>query len=71
MTEGGPQGSSYRAKLELKKMQILSRDMVASDAAAARVMGLAPENVRYITMAENLGLGTASLDSINIKRIAL
>lgn len=71
MTEGGPQGSSYRAKLELKKMQILSRDMVASDAAAARVMGLAPEDVRYITMAENLGLGTSSLDSINIKRIAL
>ncbi|MDX9801215.1 MAG: DUF362 domain-containing protein [Spirochaetia bacterium] len=71
MTSGGPQGSSYRAAVEIRKMQILSPDMVAADSAAAKVMGLDPDDIRYITMASDLRLGTKNLDSLSIKRITL
>lgn len=71
MTSGGPQGSSYRSALEVKKMQILSADMVAADSAAAKVLGHVPDDIRYITMASDLKLGSKNLDSLSIKRITL
>jgi len=69
MTSGGPRGPSYRSALTIKKMQILSPDIVAADAAAARTWGTEPERVRYITLADELRLGKMDLDSLRIKRI--
>lgn len=69
MMSGGPRGSSYRSSLKIKKMQIISPDIVAADAAAAATWGTGADNVRYITIADELGLGTKNLDSLNIKRM--
>lgn len=71
MTSGGPQGSSYRAALELRKMQILSPDIVAADAAASRVLGHAPEDIQYIPFAFDLHLGRKNLSTLKIQRITL
>jgi len=69
MMSGGPRGSSYRSSLSVKKMQILSADIVAADAAAAKTWGIEPEKVRYIVQADGLRLGSMDLDSLRIARI--
>ena len=69
MLSGGPRGSSYRADIALKKMQIISTDIVAADAAAALTWGAEPSSVAYIKKAQELGLGTADLSKLNIERI--
>jgi uncharacterized protein (DUF362 family) len=71
MMSGGPRGSSYRTELEIKRMQILSADIVAADAAAAKTWGTEPERIGYIRTAAELGLGTMDLDSLNIRRIKI
>jgi uncharacterized protein (DUF362 family) len=71
MTEGGPRGSSARAHLVEKKMQILSPDIVAADAAAALTFGTQPERIRHIPLAAEHGLGTMDLDSVRVRRIDL
>ena len=54
-----------------KKMQILGKDMVALDAAASKILGEEAKNIKYIKIANDLGLGTSNLDELNIKRIDL
>lgn len=71
MMSGGPRGSSHRSSLKIKKMQIISSDIVAADAAAAATWGASAGDVRYITIADELGVGTKNLDSLNIKRMRL
>ena len=71
MMSGGPRGSSYRSSLKVKKMQIISPDIVAVDAAAAATWGTSADNVRYIHIADELGIGTKNLDSLNIKRMRI
>jgi uncharacterized protein (DUF362 family) len=68
MTNGGPRGSSYRTFLSVKKMQIIGTDIVAVDAAAV-TWGTEVSSVRYINIADELGIGAKNLDSLRIKRI--
>jgi uncharacterized protein (DUF362 family) len=49
----------------------LSRDIVAADAAAAKLFGTEPKDIPYIVMAADLGSGTYDLESLNINRIKL
>jgi uncharacterized protein (DUF362 family) len=70
MLTGGPRGHGGSRYAELG-MQILSPDIVAADAAAAKTFGPGPEAFPYIGMAAALKLGTANLDGLDIKRIAL
>jgi uncharacterized protein (DUF362 family) len=69
MLEGGPRGSSHRASLARKRMQIISPDIVAADSAAAQTFGVEPHQVHYIGIAEELGLGRMDLNQLAIKRI--
>jgi uncharacterized protein (DUF362 family) len=69
MLRGGPRGSSHRASLARKRMQIISPDIVAADTAAAETFGIGPREVGHIVIAEELGLGTMNLDRLNIRRI--
>jgi uncharacterized protein (DUF362 family) len=69
MMQGGPRGSSHRTSLALKRMQIISPDIVAADTAAAKTFGIAPREVGYIRIANELGLGTTELDRLAIRRI--
>lgn len=71
MMSGGPRGSSYATKLELKRMQIISPDIVAADVAAAKTWGIEPNDVPYIGMAAAHGLGIYELESLGIERITV
>lgn len=70
MMKNGPRGVS-EADVSLMKSLILSPDMVAADAAAAKVFGTDPDDVPYIGIADNMGLGVMSLDKLNIHRVIL
>lgn len=66
----GPQ----RAKpddISLKKSLLLSDDIVAIDAAGARMFGVDPASIKYIQQAHKLGLGEIELKKLNIKKIYL
>lgn len=66
----GPQGVSKEDVVQMKS-QILTTDWVAGDAAAARMLGIAPEKIDYILIAHKMGIGTIKLESLNIKRIKM
>jgi uncharacterized protein (DUF362 family) len=68
MISNGPRGVSL-ADVTERKYQILSRDIVAADAMALRIIDYEPAKVPYIAMAEKLGLGIADPAKINIRRI--
>ena len=70
MMEGGPYGASTE-DLALKKMQLLSTDMVLADAAGAKILELKPESVPYLKMAAELGLGSMDLERAAIKKVSL
>lgn len=70
MKQNGPRGVSTNDVLTMKT-QLVSADMVAIDAAATKLLGLAPDDIDYITMAAAQGVGRKDLDRLNIKRITV
>lgn len=70
MKRNGPRGVSV-ADVANMKYQILSTDMVAADTAACKIFGVDLAKVKHIAMAEELGVGTMDLKSLNIKRITV
>jgi uncharacterized protein (DUF362 family) len=70
LRKNGPQG---RAKEdgELARYQMLGTDMVALDAAAAKLYGMKPEDLGYVRIAGEMGAGKADLSKVRIKRITL
>jgi uncharacterized protein (DUF362 family) len=70
MMTNGPRGVSAADVREMKSL-IISRDMVAADAAAAKLFGLEPLKIPYLKFAEEMKIGTTNLDKLNINRIKL
>jgi uncharacterized protein (DUF362 family) len=70
MTRNGPRGVS-QADVSLQKQLLVSTDMVAVDAAAAKVFGKEPSDIGHIKIAEQMGVGRADLNSLIINRIIL
>jgi len=70
MMKNGPRGVS-ESDVSLMKSMIISADMVAADAAAAKLFGIDPGDVPYIGIADSMGIGTMSLDKLNVHRIIL
>jgi len=68
MTRNGPRGVS-EADIVIKKSLILSTDMVAADAAAAKIFGSEPSSIPYIKIAHEMGVGNMNLEELNIERI--
>ncbi len=66
----GPRSRSLKDVVR-KEMQLLSKDMVALDVASSKILGEKVENIKYIKIANDLGLGTSNLEELNIKRITL
>jgi len=64
----GPKGVSVN-DASLEKAQIISTDIVAADAAASKIFGTEPENVPYIKIANDMGLGVMDITKLNINRI--
>jgi uncharacterized protein (DUF362 family) len=70
MMKNGPRGVSEQDVVTYKT-QIIAEDIVAVDAASAKVFGSDPESVGYIRKAGQMGVGTFDLASLNINRIKL
>ena len=70
MMQNGPRGVSVEDVVTFKT-QIISPDIVAADAAAAKVFGSEPEDISYILKGAELGVGTYKLDELNINRIKM
>lgn len=69
MTSGGPTGRSARTRSVRMNSLLLSKDIVAIDTAAARMLKVDPALVKHIGMGEDLKLGTTDLAKLKIKRI--
>jgi uncharacterized protein (DUF362 family) len=70
MKKNGPKGVSVE-DLQLMKNLIVSTDPVAADAAAAKLFGIQPDDVEYIKIAHQMGLGNNQLDKLNIHKIVI
>lgn len=68
MTRNGPRGVS-QADIVLKKSLIISTDMVAADAAAAKIFGSEPADIGHIKIAHEMGVGNMNLEELNIERL--
>ncbi|MBN1472846.1 MAG: DUF362 domain-containing protein [Syntrophaceae bacterium] len=62
---GGPRDPA-RANVELKKTLLMSRDIVAVDAAAALVFGSKPEEIEYIKIGHRQKTGNMNLKELKI-----
>ncbi len=70
MMKNGPRGVS-KADIVTMKSQIISTDIVAADAAAAKLFGKEPGNIEYMKIASEMNLGEIDLGKLNINRIIL
>ncbi|MCP3964930.1 MAG: DUF362 domain-containing protein [Lentisphaerae bacterium] len=70
MRTHGPRGVNTDDVVNAK-FQLLSKDIVAIDTAAAKILGIAPDKISYIAKGEALGLGKTDLNKIVIRRIAV
>jgi len=70
MVRNGPHGRSTADLVEMRTL-LASTDIVAIDAAAAKLLGLQPADVRYIKIADQMKLGTMDLDRVDIRRFKL
>ncbi len=70
MKRNGPRGVSKEDVITMKS-QIISRDIVAADAAAAKLFGRDPDDIPYIKFADELKVGTKDLSKLKINRIIM
>lgn len=70
LRKNGPQGRAEEDG-EIAKYLMVGTDMVALDAAAAKLFGMKPEDLGYVRIAGEMGAGQADLDKVKIKRITL
>lgn len=70
MKKNGPRGISVNDTVLMKSL-LISTDIVAVDAAAAKLYGIDPSKVNYIRYAAEMGVGRMDLDALNINRIKI
>ncbi|MGE5498788.1 MAG: DUF362 domain-containing protein [Syntrophothermus sp.] len=70
MKQNGPRGVSVEDVVTMKS-QILSTDIVAADAAAAKLWGADPKDIPHMKIASEMGLGRIDLDKLSINRIKI
>ena len=70
MFRNGPRGKSVEDLVE-KRTLLVSTDIVAIDAAAARLLDHAPEQVTHVKHAAAMGLGLMDLSRVDIRRLQI
>jgi uncharacterized protein (DUF362 family) len=70
MKQNGPRGVSEGDVVPMKS-QIVSTDIVAADAAAAKLFGVEPQGIPHIQLAADMNLGRMDLSALSINRIKL
>ena len=68
MQDRGPKGPTRNMKYP--DLLILSRDPVAADAYASQLLcRRGPGEVRYLVLAEKMGIGTVDIDKMSVEKI--
>jgi uncharacterized protein (DUF362 family) len=70
MKRNGPRGVSKADVVKMKSL-IISADIVAADAAAAKLFGKEPSDIAHIKIANDMKSGIMDLEKLNIYRKAL
>lgn len=70
MKQNGPRGVSVNDVVLMKSL-LISTDIVSIDAAAAKLFGINPTDVRHIQIAADQKVGRLDLENLNIKRITV
>lgn len=70
LKRNGPRGVSV-ADVATMKYQLIGKDIVAIDAAATKVFGLEPRDVKHIMLAEQLGVGKSNIEAMKVNRITM
>jgi uncharacterized protein (DUF362 family) len=70
MLQNGPRGQSVDDIVMMKSL-IISEDMVAADAASARLFGSEPSKIGHIRIAHEMGIGNMDLENQSIHRIVV
>jgi uncharacterized protein (DUF362 family) len=70
MVRNGPRGRAEADVVELRSL-LASTDIVAIDAAAARMLGNEPSAIRHIPLAAALKVGVMDLEAVDIRRFKL
>jgi hypothetical protein len=68
--KNGPRGISTEDVVEMKS-QIITTDILAGDAAAAKLFGIEPDEISYIKIADEMKIGTKDLSKLSINRIKM
>ncbi len=70
MTRNGPRGTS-EADLTRMRSLLISKDIVAVDAAGAMMLGHEPGDIAHLRIAAEMNIGNINLDDLNIRRVML
>jgi uncharacterized protein (DUF362 family) len=70
MMRNGPRGKSAEDLISTKSL-LASTDIVAIDAAGAKMMGHAQDGIQHVKLAGTAGLGSFDLDRIKIERVRM
>jgi uncharacterized protein (DUF362 family) len=70
MVRNGPRGVSVDDLVTMRTL-LVSTDIVAIDAAGAKLLDHQPSDVRHIAIAAEMGLGTMDLEQVDIRRFKL
>ena len=68
LMKNGPRGISIN-DVQLFQSQIIAPDMVAADSAAAALFGKKADEIKYITIADEMKIGTKDLTKLKIARL--
>ncbi len=70
LTAGGPVNHDLSA-VERRDTILVSPDMVAADSCATSLFGLTPDDIGYITLAAEMGLGRKDWQALRVQEIVL
>jgi uncharacterized protein (DUF362 family) len=70
MVRNGPRGKSTEDLIETRTL-LAGRNVVTCDAAAAKILGHQPADIRHVKLAADAGFGSLDLEKLNIQRIKL
>ena len=70
MVRNGPRGKSADDLVVMRTL-LVSTDIVAIDAAGAKLLNYQPSDVRHIAIAAEMNLGTMDLEQVDVRRFKL
>ena len=70
MVRNGPRGKSADDLVVMRTL-LVSTDIVAIDAAGAKLLNYQPSDIRHIAIAAGMNLGTMDLEQVDVRRLKL